>query len=280
MGFASVWLARKTRWPTWTDRFAAAHMSTWDQGAAAGGERPRRTVFAHTFGIDPDHRVHALLTQPLQDEERHVLDTAILIDLRPAASVLRHPPDSIDHEPERWSVAVTSVVGSDLPHGMSQGVCDHSDLLIAEPRTLRIPDGDVESGESTRPAVVQVFSEDAPPQHGSCTCRSANPPSPRSSMRSLHQPISIVAPHRRQVTSSKLLPQSTKTTLECHLGPTSADRSPELTGISSTASTAARAPSTWLGCQKGSAGMIVRTSSLTRRDHSNGSVSKRRDRAK
>ncbi|MFJ2847708.1 hypothetical protein ACIPD2_39775 [Streptomyces griseofuscus] len=66
------------------------------QRAAAGGERPRWRVVGQSLGVHPDHGVHTLFAQPLQDQKRHALDAAFAIDLRPTASVPSHHPDSIE----------------------------------------------------------------------------------------------------------------------------------------------------------------------------------------
>ncbi|MFR9793756.1 hypothetical protein ACL07V_34700 [Streptomyces sp. MB22_4] len=66
------------------------------QRATAGGERPRWRVVSQSLGVHPDHGIHALLAQPLQDQKRYVLDAAFLIDLQPTASVPSHHSDSIE----------------------------------------------------------------------------------------------------------------------------------------------------------------------------------------
>jgi hypothetical protein len=55
------------------------------QRATAGGERPRWSVVSQSLGVHPDHGVHTLLAQPLQDQKRYGLDAAFLIDFRPTA---------------------------------------------------------------------------------------------------------------------------------------------------------------------------------------------------
>lgn len=69
------------------------------QRSTVGSKCPRRTVLAHSLGVNPDHGVHALLSQPFQDQQRHVFNATIAFDLRPAAPALCHRADCSDLEP-------------------------------------------------------------------------------------------------------------------------------------------------------------------------------------